>query len=144
MNTWLNSSPLAACRVSRVTAPWAVQALRFRQPGDGILVGDEGQILQEFGQALFLEVERQAAQLLHVIPAVVAFFGLVIDVAFVTGILDDAVKQRGQRDLVFQRLPFSQQGAKICQQRCRTGQSAASKAEASAVFAQGRAAPRPR
>ncbi len=76
--------------------------------------------MQIFAQATFLKIIRQAAQLLHVLPAVVIRFAFGFDVFLVAGIRHDAVKQRHNGSTVAHGHPLAQHGAEIRHQGGRT------------------------
>ena len=61
--------------------------------GEGVLIGDQGYLLQESGQPDFGELLGHAAQFEYVLPAVGPLVRTVIDVGPVARVLDDPVHQ---------------------------------------------------
>ena len=66
----------------------AVRILR-----NGILVGDQSQVLQELGKAPFFIFKGHIPQFLNILPAVIVLFAVRFQPCLVAGLPDDAVHQ---------------------------------------------------
>ena len=85
MKTAPNSSPFGSVQ--------GQQGGRVDVFGHGVLVGDEGYILQEFIQGARDVFLREAAQFAHVLPTLGAFFAAIVEIFLVADVGGDAVEK---------------------------------------------------
>ena len=95
------------------------QGRRFPFLGDGVLIRDERNFLQEVGERRVLILGGDAAQFHHVLPALLALLGSVVEVIFVARAVEDEVNQLHNGQFVARRVPVIQQAAKVGERRPR-------------------------
>ena len=85
---------------------------------DGVLIGDQRQVLEKFGDAALFIIVSHFPQFFHVVPAVILTVVVGFQPVFVTGLTDDAVHQVHDGGIAAHLLtPAHQLRAKICQRK---------------------------